>query len=279
MTDIQPPGTGEKAQLGLQVTSSEPIKLIQSGTNSNPLITAIGSASNDLINAVDSASNSRLKPQDLGSSSNFRYNLQGFSGDDTLRGGRNRDTISGGEGDDLLVGRAGNDSILGGAGNDILRGSGGNDSLIGGPGDDELRGDSGNDQLLGRFGDDVLVPGPGHDTMSGGAGADRFRFEANTTVGSKENADRITDFDPTEDVIEISRNLLPQSNLRPGQLPSQDFVSVDNIKNLASSSNALIVYEQTTGLVYYNSPSGKEIPLFRVQQGLTNITAADFEIF
>ena len=49
------------------------------------------------------------------------YEIIGGSGDDTLRGGSNRDTLIGGEGDDLLVGRGGRDTLTGGAGGDRFR--------------------------------------------------------------------------------------------------------------------------------------------------------------
>jgi Ca2+-binding RTX toxin-like protein len=59
-------------------------------------------------------------------------NLEGGTGNDSLYGDGERNTISGIDGDDILRGGAGDDVLLGGDGNDILRGDSGNDILDGG---------------------------------------------------------------------------------------------------------------------------------------------------
>jgi len=63
---------------------------------------------------------------------------------------------------------------------------------------DYMRGGAGNDDLRAGHGDDYLVDNGGYDTMRGGNGADYFRMVAD---GS---GDRITDFDASEDVLDIS---------------------------------------------------------------------------
>jgi Ca2+-binding RTX toxin-like protein len=85
-------------------------------------------------------------------------NLQGTSGDDTLRGGAGDDVLSGVDGKDQLQGNGGNDRLEGGAGNDALVGGAGMDTLIGG---------LGNDMLNGGSGDDVFeyTQGDGQDTL------------------------------------------------------------------------------------------------------------------
>jgi Ca2+-binding RTX toxin-like protein len=252
---VIPPGTSNISQFGLKISSSEAVQLIRFGRKLP--IEAIGSSASDSIRTTQFAIDRQL-----------RYNLDGKEGNDTLKGGIGKDLIKGGLGDDNLSGGGGNDTILGEAGNDILKGDLGNDTLRGGLGNDTLRGGEGND---------VLVPGEGKDLMVGGPDADRFRFEADTTIGSASNVSRIADFDPDQDIIQISRNLLSQSNVKQGKLAANSFTSVDRIGNVPDNSRAVIIYERTTGLVYYNAPGGQEIPLFQVQRNL-NIAASDFEI-
>ena len=134
-------------------------------------------------------------------------NLRGFTGSQTFTGGAGDDTLSGGDGDDTLIGGAGDDTLdggdqkdvlEGGAGDDLLKGGRQNDTLDGGAGDDILAGGQGKDTLVGGEGDDILSGGRGDDTLTGGAGADTFAQSFNTT-----GVDTITDFDPSEDTINL----------------------------------------------------------------------------
>ena len=77
---------------------------------------------------------------------------------------------------------------VGGAGSDVLSGTGGDDILA------SLVGD---DRIAGGAGEDILLDGPGNDTLTGQAGADTFVLQADGTI------DRITDFEPWQDRIEI----------------------------------------------------------------------------
>ncbi|CAN7520113.1 hypothetical protein LJR219_003650 [Phenylobacterium sp. LjRoot219] len=81
----------------------------------------------------------------------------GTSGDDTLAGAVENDSLTGAEG---------NDQLMGGQGADTLQGSLGNDVLGGGAGADLVQGDDGDD-ILRTFGQE-----PGADTLEGGGGAD-----------------------------------------------------------------------------------------------------------
>jgi Ca2+-binding RTX toxin-like protein len=66
----------------------------------------------------------------------------------------------------------------GGSGNDTLRGSGNGDSVLGGTGNDTVDGNRGNDAILLGSGNDVANwhPGDGNDSVEGEAGADRIEF-------------------------------------------------------------------------------------------------------
>ncbi len=79
-----------------------------------------------------------------------------------------------------------------------LTGDAQGNALTGGALDDILMGGGGADTLSGAAGDDILVDGAGADTLTGGAGADLFVL---LTDGA---TDRITDFDPRFDRIDLS---------------------------------------------------------------------------
>ncbi|NDW54764.1 calcium-binding protein [Aliiroseovarius sp. PrR006] len=72
------------------------------------------------------------------------------------------------------------------------------DTLTGGADSDVILGGFGDDTLAGAGGADMLSDGAGADTMTGGAGADLF------ILGDDGNLDTITDFDPTEDSLDLS---------------------------------------------------------------------------
>ncbi len=123
--------------------------------------------------------------------------MQGGAGKDGLNGGNGNDTLSGGNDNDALFGAKGADRLIGGNGKDKLNGGSGNDALIGGRGHDQLNGGSGNDTLVGNRGKDKMTGGTGDDKLTGGLDADTFFFQKGS------GNDTITDFDMTEDSIQI----------------------------------------------------------------------------
>ncbi|MDE4175260.1 calcium-binding protein [Phaeobacter sp. PT47_59] len=142
--------------------------------------------------------------------------LSGELGDDRLAGGKGHDELYGGGGGDVLLGQKGNDRLFGGAGADVLKGGAGQDSLTGGEGQDRLLGQAGDDEIRGGAGGDLLFGGGGKDTLEGGDGADRLRGDkgrdwleggtgADVFVFARgHGADRILDFTPGEDLIDLS---------------------------------------------------------------------------
>jgi Ca2+-binding RTX toxin-like protein len=72
-----------------------------------------------------------------------------------------------------------------------------NTVILGGEGNDIIWAASGSDQINGGEGDDTLFGGAGNDTLTGGSGSDTFQFTATS------ESDVITDFDITEDSIEL----------------------------------------------------------------------------
>ncbi|SDE43088.1 Ca2+-binding protein, RTX toxin-related [Paracoccus isoporae] len=141
-----------------------------------------------------------------------RDTLIGGPGNDKLLGGADGDDLRGESGDDLIYGQGGHDTLTGGSGNDSLHGGSdddhvsggdGDDLISGGQGDDSLDGGEGDDTISGGGGDDRIAGGGGDDHLSGGSGADVFVF-APAKAGSGIERDRITDFDPGQDLIDLS---------------------------------------------------------------------------
>ncbi|MEA5601735.1 DVUA0089 family protein [Nostoc sp. UHCC 0252] len=165
-----------------------------------------------------------------------------------------------------LNGRVGNDTLDGNLGNDTLNGDDGNDSLQGGPGNDRLNGGSGNDILIGVWpGGSPLSPGLGEtDTLTGGVGLDRFILgdainvyydDKNTTNAGFGDLATITDFNPSEDRIELKgspKNYRLQSagaNTqifldKPGAEPDEIIGIVQGVVNLRLDSDDFLFYER-----------------------------------
>ncbi|MDY6936542.1 MAG: calcium-binding protein [Cyanobacteriota bacterium] len=211
----------------------------------------------------------------------------GNQGKDSIRGGQGHDLIHGGQDDDLLSGENGDDILYGEASNDFAFGGQGNDSISGGNGNDALYGGRGEDVLDGGQGNDLIVGGQGNDYLTGGFGEDTFRFEffatsEGDTLASLSNengllgTDTITDFNASEDRIELDSRLFPALD----DTLKAAFSTVDQIDNLGAG-NAAIVYESNTGSVYYNpsSNAGDEVEFLKLDPNLNNLDAEDFASF
>ena len=132
--------------------------------------------------------------------------LIGRGGDDRIHGRLGADRLTGGGGDDLIYGGAQNDRIRAGGGDDMVEGGAGQDRVRLGAGADLFRDDGqgayyGNDVVHAGKGDDRLEIGDGDDVLTGGAGADVFVFG---TVSDRVGEDRITDFAPGTDALEVA---------------------------------------------------------------------------
>jgi serralysin len=159
--------------------------------------------------------------------------LSGGQGDDNINTGQGDDVVHGGAGNDQIGGMAGRDTVMAGAGDDFIAwndptgdvvfGGRGNDTILGGnvaadeihggAGDDLIRafatspesatasdrlfGDAGDDVVIGGNAADIIEGGRGDDILTGNDGADVFRF------ANQAGDDTITDFDPSEDVVEL----------------------------------------------------------------------------
>jgi len=126
-----------------------------------------------------------------------------------------------------------------------LNGTSGDDRIWGGDLNDTLFGLAGDDYIDGGKGDDVIAGGPGEDTLTGGLGADAFEFFADdfSLEGAYPEIDRISDFDPHEDMIRLNginsdshvvynpeTGLLSVDGVDIAQLPSGLEISADNFE-------------------------------------------------
>lgn len=193
--------------------------------------------------------------------------LRGGDGDDRLvassvtvggvrRGATN--TMFGDDGDDFIRSESpAADTMFGGLGNDVLVGSGndadqvdqlngeeGDDVLVIQAGGDLLRGGSGADSLNANDGADTLDGGTGADTLSGGAGADRFVLTAHTDVLSFAGADRIIDWQAS-DQIQLKTAIAASGY---AETSASDFaVAVTAAQGLLGSGSAEAVAVQVGG--------------------------------
>jgi Ca2+-binding RTX toxin-like protein len=216
--------------------------------------------------------------------------LYGGPAQDLLNGGAGGDTMFGGDGDDqYLVNSkadvveedffAGIDTVvssisytlpsdienltffngggpINGTGNFLDNRIFGNSSrniLRGNAGDDRLNGFGGNDKLLGGEGNDTLEGGSGNDTLTGGLDNDVFAFASFTSFSATDfGTDTINDFTSGSDFISLALVTFSLSSA-PGigfSIPSEFAVVATDAD--AELSTAAIVYNGTTGSLFYN---------------------------
>lgn len=156
------------------------------------------------------------------------------------------------EGNDILIA----DKIAGsGASLLAFSGGGGNDVLFAGTVDTEVSttGGAGDDILIGGQEMNTIEGGSGNDFLVGNQGMDRFVFSSGKPFNTTDlGVDTITNFNPTQDKIHLSKATFASIATQPGQtLGVSDFARVDS-DEAAALSAAKITYVQPTG-----SSSGK----------------------
>ncbi|MFN6498722.1 MAG: calcium-binding protein [Nostoc sp. DedQUE01] len=182
--------------------------------------------------------------------------LNGGSGDDNLvinlSDGNN--LLSGGDGNDSLFasdsyvvgGVLGNNTLNGGAGNDYLdvSYSSGDNLLDGGDGNDTLTASNaiGKNTLKGGNGNDTLIGGKGNDNLYGEGGTDTFVFNS-----YQQGSDRIFDFNPINEVIQVSSAGFA-GGLSAGVLKASQF----RIGTSVTTSNQRFIYDSTTGALFFD---------------------------
>ncbi|MEM0986596.1 MAG: Ig-like domain-containing protein [Pseudomonadota bacterium] len=151
-----------------------------------------------------------------------------------------------------------------------LAGTPGPNALIGDGGNDILLGDGGDDVLRGEAGFDTLDGGDGSDILFGGAGRDRFRF-----MSENEGGDRIIDFTPGEDRIEVSAEGFG------GRLfPGQRVELVVSTGAATFNEDGAFLYNPVSGDLFYDRSGAGFSPPVRLAtlEGAPALTARDIVV-
>lgn len=170
----------------------------------------------------------------------------------------------------------GSDTITGTENGDLIDGYRGDDTIQGELGNDRLFGGQGADRLSGNEGNDVLSGGVGRDRLTGGEGKDKFLFDARFTPA---NADRITDFDPTQDLIQLSSKQLSASSvILPVGVVADELFTVGAG---ATSGDHRIIYDDVAGRLYLDADGSADsfgLQLFATIAAGLELSAADFRV-
>ena len=162
-------------------------------------------------------------------------------------------------------------AVLTGTGNTSVTGNALANNLAGNDGNNVLNGGAGADILVGGAGSDTLNGGTEIDTLTGGAGNDSFVFNA---ALSASNRDIIMDFTHGVDKFHLDNAVFTKLGAA-GALSSAFFAT-----GTAHDANDYIVYNQTTGGLFYDSNgsgSGGMVQ-FATLVNKPVLTAADFQV-
>lgn len=138
---------------------------------------------------------------------------------------------------------------------------------------DRLNGSSESDLIQGFAGSDILNGNLGTDTLNGGIGKDIFVFD--TALGSS-NVETIQDYSVRDDSIRIENSIFTRL-IKTGTLNSSFFRA--NSGGVALDSNDYILFDTTTGKVYYDADgNGAENAVhFMTLVGITSgVTSLEF---
>ena len=141
-------------------------------------------------------------------------------------------------------------------------------------------GNNGANTLIGTAFDDTLHGNYGNDIISGGAGVDKFVFDYNPN--STYNRDTITDFQSGTDILQFSLALFTGLGSNPGILSAEQFLSGAGAVSAQNIDDRLI-YNTTTGILYYDADGMGGIPALQVAlMGTTfhpGLNSSDIQMF
>ncbi len=117
--------------------------------------------------------------------------------------------------------------------------------------------------------------GTGNDLLTGGAGRDVFRFD---TVLGAANVDAVADFVAADDTIQLENSVFAVFGSTVGAIAAANFRAIAN--GGATDANDYLVYNKTTGALYYDANGSANgltdaVQFATLDTNLT-LTAADF---
>lgn len=116
---------------------------------------------------------------------------------------------------------------------------------------DELVGDHLNNRIFAGKGDDRLNGSGGNDTLVGGSGNDTFIF--NTALNASTNVDRIINFSVIDDTIKLENAIFTAFSAAGANTTLAAAAFWKNTTGLAHDGDDRIIYNTTTGDLYYDS--------------------------
>jgi Ca2+-binding RTX toxin-like protein len=215
-------------------------------------------------------------------------NLVGSSLNDTLVGNDGNNTLDGRGGVDTLQGLGGNDTYVVDNAADVIKetANAGTDKVLTGTSYTlgagqsietfettssanaapiNLTGNELSQAITGNVGPNFINGGGGNDTLTGLGGADTFVF--NTALSATANVDKITDFDPSVDMIRLDRSIFT-ALANTGALSDNAFF----VGSAAHDADDRIIYDQSAGTLTYDSngnAAGGATVFATVASGLT----------
>ncbi|MEZ5924593.1 MAG: calcium-binding protein [Hyphomicrobiaceae bacterium] len=278
--------------------------------------TLIGGKGNDthVLQSGDKASEAKSGGSDTIETGAFSVNLANYANFENVRltgasarsaTGTNGANVLNGETNsagNVLKGLLGNDTYIIGAGDTVID-TGGTDKLksgtislnlasqaggnaerayltgsanlniTGNAANNILSGNAGVNSISGSGGNDTINGGLGNDILNGGSGKDIFIF--NTDIGAAPNIDTINSYSVADDTIKLE-NAIFASLVKTGTLSTSYF----RVGAAAVDSNDYIVYDKTTGALYYDADGSGAIAAiqFATISNKASLTAADFVI-
>jgi serralysin len=234
-------------------------------------------------------------------------NIVGNPAANVLDGGSGNDTLNGAAGADTMFGRIGSDIYVVDNTGDIVNETGGDGAdtvqstiafslanaahviglverltfigtaAVSGVGNalaNVLTGNAAANPMAGGAGNDLLRGGLGIDTLTGGADSDSFCF--NTTLNAATNRDIVLDFAHGIDKLWIENAIFTKVGAAGAPL-SAAFLRVGTA---ALDANDYIVYNQTTGGLFYdsNGSAAGGMIAFAVLANKPVLTASDFAV-
>lgn len=236
-----------------------------------------GEAAGDIYIGVEALTGSKFSDRLTGNSAS--NHIVGGLGADTMAGGFGNDSYSVENVGDQVIEtvNAGIDTVNSllahtlSANVEHLTLQGG--SLINGVGnslDNFITGNASANSLNGLAGNDTLNGGGGNDAMTGSSGSDTFVF--NTLANSASNSDRITDFNPAADTIQIENSVF-------GGLPTPGFLAASafQIGAAANDSADRIIYNSSTGGLFHDVDGNGAAVAVKFAQLATGLALTNFD--